>query len=128
MANKSGASDDDTGPAAAENEVPVVLPIEDWIDLHTFSPKDVPIVVEEYLNECYRLGRREVRIVHGRGIGVQREIVRSILSRTPHVESFRDAPPASGGWGATLARLKANPSPSGRPAVRPGHRRGLGEE
>ena len=93
------------------DEAPVVLPIVDWIDLHTFAPRDIPAVVEEYLNECYRLGWREVRIIHGRGMGVQREIVRSILGRTPLVLSFSDAPAEAGGWGATLALLKANPHP-----------------
>ncbi len=68
------------------------LPIEDSIDLHTFSPREIEIVVEEYLFQAVVKGFREVRIIHGRGIGVQREIVRSLLSKHPNVASYRDAP------------------------------------
>jgi DNA-nicking Smr family endonuclease len=67
------------------------LPIEDSIDLHTFQPSEIQIVVEEYLYQAVQRGFREVRIIHGRGIGVQREIVRSILEKHPEVVSFRDA-------------------------------------
>src|SRR5262245_18268736 len=85
---------------------PVVLPVEDFIDLHSFAPKDIPSVVEEYLQQC-ALGKfREVRIIHGRGTGVQRNIVRSILQKHPLVLSFRDAPAEAGGWGATVVLLK----------------------
>jgi DNA-nicking Smr family endonuclease len=83
----------------------VVVPIEDWIDLHTFLPRDVRSVVEEYLDRAHEAGFRDVRVVHGRGAGVQREIVRSLLARHPRVESFGDAPPERGGRGATLVRL-----------------------
>jgi DNA-nicking Smr family endonuclease len=68
------------------------VPIEDSIDLHTFRPSELEIVVEEYLYQAAAKGFREVRIIHGRGIGVQREIVRSLLSRHPRVASFHDAP------------------------------------
>jgi DNA-nicking Smr family endonuclease len=68
------------------------LPIEDSIDLHTFQAREIDIVVEEYLFQAVAKGFREVRIIHGRGIGVQREIVRSLLSKHPNVVSFRDAP------------------------------------
>ena len=85
---------------------PVRLPIEDSIDLHTFSPNEVRIVVEEYLKEAHRAGFREVRLIHGKGTGVQREIVRSLLARDPLVLDYRDARPDQGGLGATLARLK----------------------
>jgi DNA-nicking Smr family endonuclease len=85
---------------------PTVLPIEDSIDLHAFHPKDIPSVVEEYLRQCGQAGLTEVRLIHGRGIGVQRNIVRSILQKHPEVLSFRDAPAESGGWGATLVVLK----------------------
>ena len=74
-------------------------------DLHTVSPRDVEIVVEEYLHEANRLGLKALRIIHGRGIGVQRELVRRILARTPFVKSFGDAPAEAGGWGATLVTL-----------------------
>ena len=87
---------------------PVVIPIEDSIDLHTFSPKEIPSVVEEYLEECKHLGLGEVRIIHGRGKGVQRRIVRSILENHPLVNTFEDAPMESGGWGATIVVLKTD--------------------
>jgi DNA-nicking Smr family endonuclease len=85
---------------------PVVVPIEDSIDLHAFHPKDIPSVVEEYLEQCGQGGLTAVRIIHGRGTGVQRNIVRSILPRHPRVLSFQDAPAEAGGWGATVIFLK----------------------
>ena len=85
---------------------PVVLPLQDFIDLHPFAPKDIPSVVEEYLGQCALAKFREVRIIHGRGTGVQRNIVRSILQKHPLVLSFQDAPAEAGGWGATVAILK----------------------
>jgi dsDNA-specific endonuclease/ATPase MutS2 len=84
---------------------PVVVPIEDSIDLHAFAPKEIPSVVEEYLEQCIHAGIFEVRIIHGRGKGVQREIVRSILEKHPRVLSFKDAPAEAGGWGATVVAL-----------------------
>jgi hypothetical protein len=84
---------------------PVRLEIRDVLDLHAFAPRDVRLVVEEYLIEARAAGFRTVRIIHGKGVGVQRETVRRILARTPFVEHFSDAPPEAGGWGATVARL-----------------------
>lgn len=84
---------------------PVVVPITDVLDLHSFRPRDVPAVVEEYLNEARERGFSAIRIVHGRGIGVQRELVRRILAQTPFIASFGDAPLEAGGWGATVATL-----------------------
>ena len=78
------------------------VPIEDSIDLHTFQPREVAIVVEEYLYQALRLGFSQVCIIHGRGIGVQREIVRSILEKHPAVAGFRDAPDR----GSTYVTLK----------------------
>ena len=75
-------------------------------DLHTVPPRDVRAVVEEYLIEAHRMGYRALRIIHGRGIGAQREIVRAVLSRTPFVTEFRDAPAEAGGWGATVVTLR----------------------
>jgi dsDNA-specific endonuclease/ATPase MutS2 len=96
-------------------EDPRRIPIEDRIDLHAFLPKEIPSVVEEYLEEAVRAGYRQVRIIHGRGTGTQRQAVRAVLSRHPLVESFHDAPPEAGGWGATVAVLRARgPSISGR--------------
>jgi len=82
------------------------IPIEDWIDLHTFSPKDIPSLLEEYLLECQKKGLREVRIIHGKGKGVQQNMVRSFLKKSPLVESFESAPPEAGSWGATIACIK----------------------
>ena len=98
-----------------EEDPPVVLPTEDFLDLHPFAPRDVSDVVASYLEAAVRAGFDEVRLVHGRGIGVQREIVRSLLSRHPRVRSFADAPPDRGGWGATIVRLdltEAGPEPT----------------
>lgn len=85
---------------------PVAIPIIDVFDLHTIQPRDVKLVVEEYLQEARRLGFRSVRIIHGKGIGVQREMVRAILGRTPFVIDWSDAPPAGGGLGATIVNLQ----------------------
>lgn len=95
-------------PEAEETtgDEPVQMPIEDAIDLHTFAPRDVASVVEEYLFEAQARGFREVRVIHGRGKGVQRQVVRGVLSRHPAVASFGDAPATRGGWGATLVWLK----------------------
>ena len=84
---------------------PVEIEITDIFDLHTIPPRDVKPVVEEYLREARRKGFCVVRIIHGKGIGVQREIVRSILARTSFVEDWSDAPPDAGGLGATVVRL-----------------------
>jgi DNA-nicking Smr family endonuclease len=84
----------------------VEIPIEDWIDLHTFPPKEIPSLLEDYLAECQKKGFTEVRIIHGKGKGVQRNIVHSFLKNSPLVESFRDAPLEAGSWGATTVLLK----------------------
>jgi len=84
----------------------VRIPIEDWIDLHTFSPKEIPFLLEEYLGECQKKDFKEVRIIHGKGKGIQRSIVHSFLRKSPLVESFEMAPPEAGSWGATIAVLK----------------------
>jgi DNA-nicking Smr family endonuclease len=91
---------------AAEEDEPIIVPIEDAIDLHAFQPKEIASVVEEYLNECARAGLDEVRLIHGKGVGVQRNIVRSVLDKHPAVLSYCDAPAEAGGWGATLVTLK----------------------
>jgi len=88
-------------------EEPVKVPIEPNIDLHTFAPRDIPDLLESYLEECNRAGLRQVRIIHGKGIGVQRKIVHTFLQKHPLIETFFQAPPEAGGWGATVAVLKA---------------------
>ncbi len=82
---------------------PVRLPIEAEIDLHPFAPRDIPSVVDEYVEAAAAAGLREVRLVHGRGRGVQRGIVQAALDRHPRVEEFWDDPHAH--LGATIARL-----------------------
>jgi DNA-nicking Smr family endonuclease len=84
---------------------PFVLPITGELDLHAFAPRDAVSVVEDYLDECRRRGLLEVRIVHGRGQGVRRAEVRRALEKRADVREFHDAPPAAGGWGATLVVL-----------------------
>jgi DNA-nicking Smr family endonuclease len=88
-----------------EAGAPIELPIEDAIDLHAFAPRDVVSVVDEYLRAAVARGFLEVRIVHGRGIGAQRQAVQRLLTGHPLVAGFRDAPPERGGCGATLVVL-----------------------
>jgi DNA-nicking Smr family endonuclease len=85
---------------------PIVMPISDVLDLHTFNPKEVPDLLEDYLSECIGAGIFSVRIVHGKGQGVLKRRVRSLLNKNPMVESIGDAPQGAGGWGATLVELK----------------------
>jgi dsDNA-specific endonuclease/ATPase MutS2 len=92
-----------------EEEEPVRIPVTDVFDLHSVPPRDAKAVVEEYLHEARRLGLQALRIVHGRGIGAQREMVRSVLARTEFVADFRDAPGEAGGWGATVVTLRPPP-------------------
>ncbi len=92
--------------AAVAGEEPVRVPIEDALDLHAFAPRDIPSVVSEYLEAAHARGFTEVRLIHGRGIGVQRGIVQSLLAHHPLVAAFADAPSDRGGWGATIVRLK----------------------
>ena len=94
---------------AEEFNEPIEIPITDVFDLHAFAPRDVKAAVEAYLEEAHARGLKALRIIHGRGIGVQREIVRSVLSRASFVLDYRDAPAEAGGWGATLVTLRAAP-------------------
>ena len=82
------------------------VPIEDALDLHAFAPRDIKSVVEDYVNAAHEAGLREVRLIHGRGKGVQRGIVQQALERHPLVEEFWDA--ADAHLGATVARLRQN--------------------
>ncbi len=86
---------------------PFELEITDSIDLHAFMAREVKTVVETYLSEAYKKGFRFVRIIHGKGIGVQRETVRKILAETNFVKSFKNAPEFSGNSGATIVDFKA---------------------
>ena len=88
------------------SEEPYRMPITDSLDLHTFGPHEVKDLLQDYLNECVRMGFHEVRIIHGKGTGVLRQVVHSALKRSPLVRSFRLAPPEAGSWGATIVRLR----------------------
>ena len=88
------------------NDDPVEIPITDVFDLHTFAPRDVKAALEAYLEAAIERGFIALRIIHGRGIGVQREMVRAVLARTPGIVDYRDAPAEAGGWGATLVSLR----------------------
>jgi DNA-nicking Smr family endonuclease len=80
------------------------IPIEGVLDLHTFNPRDIKSVVEEYVTAAWERGFREVRLIHGRGRGIQRGIVQQALERHPLVVEFWDAPESH--LGATVARLR----------------------
>ena len=85
---------------------PVDIEITDSLDLHSFSPKDIRAVVEAYLDEAHKKDFAIVRIIHGKGVGIQREIVRQVLSETDFVKSFKNAPEFSGSWGATIVEFE----------------------
>jgi len=89
-----------------DGDEPVEVPLEDSLDLHSFDPRDVGSIVEEYVTQASTRGFAEVRLIHGKGIGVQRGIVHGVLRRHPLVEAFGEAPPERGGWGATIVRLR----------------------
>lgn len=92
-------------PGEPEPE-PIRIPISGELDLHTFQPREIASLLEEYLAECARAGRREVRIIHGKGTGTLRETVHAWLRRSPQVAGFRLGDEHSGGWGATLVTLR----------------------
>jgi DNA-nicking Smr family endonuclease len=93
-------SDDGVG------EEPVEIPIEDTLDLHPFRPSEIRDVARDYLEQANARGFRQVRLIHGRGIGVQRERIRSLLEKLEFVEAFHDADGMGGGWGATVVLFK----------------------
>ena len=86
----------------------VKLAIEDVLDLHTFRPKDIPDLLDNYLTECIRAGIFSVRIIHGKGKGIQKKRVHGILAKNSMVRAFKEAPLEAGGWGATLVELVMN--------------------
>jgi len=96
------ATDTPEEPEAADG---FVLPLTGELDLHHFAPREIPSVVEEYVRACREQGVLSLRLVHGRGRGVQRAVVRRRLAQIEAVLAFDDAPPASGGWGATVVRI-----------------------
>ena len=90
----------------SDGEEPIAIPVTGELDLHSFAPRDIPSVVEEYVLACAEKGLGDLRLVHGRGRGVQRAAVRRVLAGMPLVAWFEDAPALAGGWGATVVRLK----------------------
>ena len=84
---------------------PIQIPIEDVLDLHTFRPKDIADLLENYFDECLKADIFSVRVIHGKGKGIQKRQVHRNLQKNPRVKSFKDAPPEAGGWGATLVEL-----------------------
>ena len=102
VARKTGFTESN---AMAEND-PVEYPIDGTLDLHQFSPKETREVVAEYIEACLERGILSLRIVHGKGIGVQREIVRSLLKSHPRVKAIRQEGGSGGSWGATVVDLK----------------------
>ena len=85
---------------------PVVIEITDVFDLHSIHPRETKLVVKEYLQQAHDKGFKSVRIIHGKGIGVQREIVRSILAKTEFVTDWTNAPEGGGSCGATVVRFR----------------------
>src|SRR6185503_9811391 len=104
----SSEADDDDVDVENPFPDPGEIEITDIFDLHSIQPREVKAVVEEYLNQARAKGFRSVRIIHGKGIGVQREMVRSILTKTPFVIDWTDAPPTAGGLGATIVHLRSS--------------------
>jgi DNA-nicking Smr family endonuclease len=86
----------------------VKLNIEDVLDLHTFRPKDIPDLLEDYFTECLKAGIYSIRIIHGKGKGIQKRRVQGLLEKNSMVTTFKEAPPEAGGWGATLVELSRN--------------------
>jgi len=86
---------------------PFEIPIDGELDLHTFAPRDLGLLLPEYLAQCRAKGILEVRVVHGKGTGVLKQSVHALLARMPEVASFRDDDPGRGGWGATLVTLRS---------------------
>ncbi len=91
-----------------DDETPVEIPITDTLDLHPFRPAEIKDVAREYLIEAHARGFRQVRLIHGRGIGVQRERIRSLLESMDIVEAFHDADGSGGGWGSTVVLFKSS--------------------
>jgi DNA-nicking Smr family endonuclease len=96
------------------DDIPIELPIDGTLDLHTFHPRDVKALVPDYLAECRQRGILAVRIIHGKGTGSLRRSVHAILSRLPDVASFGLAMEDGGGWGATLVTLRPPAEDRGR--------------
>ena len=92
-----------------DNEPAVKIPINGILDLHTFSPREIKNLIDDYIEECLEVGLSDIRIIHGKGKGILRDRVYSILKRHSMVTSFVQAPSEAGGWGAVLVNLKTPP-------------------
>jgi DNA-nicking Smr family endonuclease len=88
------------------NTDPIKLAINGILDLHTFKPSEAENLLIDYLEECRKCNILQVRIIHGKGIGTLRKIVRSTLNKLPYVEAFRNAEEDAGGWGAVIVELR----------------------
>ncbi|MFQ5697216.1 MAG: Smr/MutS family protein [Myxococcota bacterium] len=97
---------DSQGSRPADPDAAIRVPIGDEIDLHSFAPRDVVDVARSYLEAARARGLRHLRLIHGKGRGVQRAQLQRMLASHPHVEAWSDAPPERGGWGATLVTLR----------------------
>ncbi|MBZ4660789.1 MAG: hypothetical protein JG766_2712 [Desulfacinum sp.] len=105
------------GGAPTSQDPILHLPMDGTLDLHTFRPEEAADLVRDYLEEAAAKGLRQVTIIHGKGRGVLRRRVRSLLAKHPLVAGFRDADPAAGAWGATVVRLHgADAPPPSEPA------------
>jgi DNA-nicking Smr family endonuclease len=101
-----------SAPGEPPGDEPVAIPLTGDLDLHPFSPREIPSVVEEYVRACRERGVLHLRLAHGRGRGVQRAAVRRVLASLPEVVSFSDAPLSAGGWGATVVLLRGRETSS----------------
>ena len=95
-----------TGKKAEITMEPIILPIEDVLDLHLFRPKDIPDLIKDYVAVCKEKGLYSVRIIHGKGTGILKSRVIALLKDHPDVVAFGDAPAEAGGWGATLVQIR----------------------
>ncbi len=101
-------------PLQREASDAVPIPIERHLDLHTFRPREIPSLLEDYIAEAVRKGYPEVLIIHGKGKGILKKGVHGVLRRHPSVIGFRDAPPEMGSWGATVVMLQRRMDPPGK--------------